>query len=496
MRTLNSLILVGICAAVAHAQFGRGGADWMTAGGDAQRSSWIRVDPKISPENLAKPGFDFIWKVAVDPNARLAPAPPVLLNSYIGYRGFRSLAFVGGTGDKLVGIDTDLGRTEWRQQLPATSTGACGDATVAVARATTAAFPGQQAGFGGFGARRGPAKSDVGQPLEGAVTLKEVSANLTPPGGRGNAGRGPAGRGPTPPGFGRMPSVVNVITRDGMLHSIYVSNGEPQHPAVRFAPANTSLTGLIVVDNVAYATASQGCGAAPNEVLALDLESNHLAEFHVEGGTIVGSAGLAMGPDGTVYVSTTAGELLALEPKTLKLKNAYKAGQPFASAPVIIQHDDQAWIAASTKDGRIHLLDGTMASALATSNPIGSPAGSLATWQDSAGARWLLGTTASALVAWRVAQRNGAPAIEPGWTSGDLSTPLAPAIVNGVAFTASTGASPALYALDAATGKALWNSGRKIASAIRGGGLSAGNSQIYLGANDGALYVFGFPMEH
>jgi outer membrane protein assembly factor BamB len=100
------------------------------------------------------------------------------------------------------------------------------------------------------------------------------------------------------------------------------------------------------------------------------------------------------------------------------------------------------------------------------------------------------------VVAWKVAVRNGAPALEAGWTSRDLAAPLAPIIVNNVAFTASTGASPVLYAFDASTGKDLWNSGRKIASPVRGGGLSAGNSQIYLGTTDGALYVFGFPMEH
>src|SRR5262249_32983280 len=102
----------------AQAQFGRGAGDWMTSGNDAQRSSWIRNDGKISRESLQKPGFEFLWKVKLDANAKESFAPPVLLNSYIGYRGFRSLAFVGLTSNKVVGIDTDLGKIEWQQQLP------------------------------------------------------------------------------------------------------------------------------------------------------------------------------------------------------------------------------------------------------------------------------------------------------------------------------------------------------------------------------------------
>jgi hypothetical protein len=63
-------------------------------------------------------------------------------------------------------------------------------------------------------------------------------------------------------------------------------------------------------------------------------------------------------------------------------------------------------------------------------------------------------------------------------------------------FTVSTGASPVLYALDGETGKELWNSGRKLTSAVRGGSLSAGNTQVFLAASDGTLYAFGFPIEH
>ncbi len=197
-----------------------------------------------------------------------------------------------------------------------------------------------------------------------------------------------------------------------------------------------------------------------------------------------------------VYVATTDGELAALEPKTLTLKTAYQAGQPFTSSPVVFEFKDKVMIAVATKDGRIHLLDTKdfdKAVAIADAN-LASDA--LASWQDSAGTRWILGAGRNALVALKVVDQDGALALQSGWSS-PAAAPVAPLVVNGVGFTASTGAAPSfLYALDATTGKELWNSGKGITGAIRSGGISVGNAQVYLATADGTFYAFGFPMEH
>lgn len=67
MRKIAAVMIpVGVAllgTALVYAQFGRGGGDWTTSGYDAQRSSWVRSDPKISLESLQKPGFQMIWKV-------------------------------------------------------------------------------------------------------------------------------------------------------------------------------------------------------------------------------------------------------------------------------------------------------------------------------------------------------------------------------------------------------------------------------------------------
>ena len=77
-----------------------------------------------------------------------------------------------------------------------------------------------------------------------------------------------------------------------------------------------------------------------------------------------------------------------------------------------------------------------------------------------------------------------------------MASPLASVVVNGVVFALSNSAAPVLYALDAATGKDLWNSGKTIAAPVRGGGLTGSGGQLYLGTSDGNVYAFGFPIEH
>src|SRR5208282_5700605 len=102
MKLILSVVAVSLKKRVVRAQFGRGGEDWMTSGGDAQRSSWVRTDPKISSDRIQN-GFQFLWKLKLpnDPVQLNSLSPAILLDFYIGYRGFRSLAFVGGSSNNV-----------------------------------------------------------------------------------------------------------------------------------------------------------------------------------------------------------------------------------------------------------------------------------------------------------------------------------------------------------------------------------------------------------
>ena len=75
-----------------------------------------------------------------------------------------------------------------------------------------------------------------------------------------------------------------------------------------------------------------------------------------------------------------------------------------------------------------------------------------------------------------------------------------PIVVNGVVFALSSGSlrgpSAMLYALDAATGRELWNSGSAITSFVDSGALAAGDGHVYVPTHDNTLYAFGIPLEH
>lgn len=507
LSTASACLLVG----PAYAQFGRGPGDWMTSGGDAQRSSWVRTDPKINPQSMAKPGFALDWKIKLANE----PSTPVTLDRYIGYRGFRSLTFMGSTTGNLTVVDSDLGRIEWQKTLSSglvRGAGACGGGMTAnVTRPTITSFGNAPAGRGGGGGRGAAARSGVGAPGEGAVTIAEIAARGANGGRGGFPGRGPApGRGAAANAaanaffdiYSPRVSLVDALTNDGKLHLMWVSNGNEPKPGIPFLPPNANAHGLIVIDNVAYVTTSQGCGGVANGVWALDLPSQQVTSWKASG-DVAGSEGPVFGTDGTVYVATTTGELAALEPKTLAPKAVHHlSGQGFVSSPVLFDYKDKAFIAAVAQDGSIHVLDTAALEGADVAQSGASPGlkpESLASWEDEKGTRWILGASKGSILAWRLVDQNGTPSLQSGWTSRDMNSPMAPLVVNGVVFAVAAGdrATPAvLYAMDGETGKDLWNSGKTITSPVRKGGFSGSGSQIYLGTSDGTIYAFGFPIEH
>jgi outer membrane protein assembly factor BamB len=508
----------------------------MTDGADAQRSHWVPADTRISRESLAKSGFQFLWKVKLDNQAAQLNSltPAVLIDRYIGYRGFRSLALLGGSSNTVYAIDTDLSRLEWQRRIPLPSPSAAsvacpGSLMASPARETSAAYPPLEAVGGGLGGRNAPARSDVGEPGEGAVTLAPALAAVA---------RGPARR---PPRL-RLPAVVYVVAADGALHSLNISNGEEPGPPVKFLPPGTNAQGLTVVDGIAYAATSD-CKGGSSGVWAVDLVSKQMSMWEASGSAIAATAGPAFGPDGTVFATTSTGQLVALSPKDLRLIGRYSTGgQPFTSSPVVFPYKGKTLVAAATKDGRIHLVDGASLGAPdpqpgAFQTPAYSSSGgfapsSLATWQASDGVRWVLAATAGApvpgsgftpanglitngaIATWRVADRNGTISLEPGWVSRDMISPLVPMILNGVVFAVSSGefrsddsnvpvqervrksSGAVLYALDGLTGKTIWDSGGVITSFVHSGALSGQVGQVYLETFDETLYAFGFPMEH
>jgi len=492
------------------------GTDWMTSGYDPQRSSWVRSDGKISPQAMKKPGFELLWKLklADSPRQLNTITPPALLDFYIGYRGFRTLAFFGVSTDKVVAVDADLGRVEWEKNFGgggAAGTLPCpGGMTSAVTRPTGLLYP---TFFPARGAGRStPAKSGVGAPDAGAVTIKPESGIARRPAPASKKGA------TIPDVYAARIQYVLALTGDGKLHSLWVSNGNEPDPAVQFVPAGAHTEGLIAAGNNVYVATTNGCGGVDNGVWSLDLKSKSVNRWKA-GGPVAGTFGFAVRPDGTVFVAA-GNEVAALAPGTLKPVASYKVnGVEFTSSPVMFEFKGKDLIAVAANDGRLLLFD---AAALAKgplemSEPSSSPkyeVGSLTTWYDPAGVRWVLAPTSNALSAWKVVEKNGGIGWARGWTSTEMVSPLPPVVVDGVLFALSSGefrtpditvsaaerarkSKPAvLYALDPLSGQSMWSSGSAITSFVHSGGLSAGGGRVYVGTYDGVQYAFGFPMEH
>jgi outer membrane protein assembly factor BamB len=601
-----------LAGAALAAQVGRGGSEWLTALGDAQRTSWIRTDAKISVETMSKPGFDRQWTSKLDNQARQLNglAQGVTAN---GVTLFVPMSVVTGSSNTVYAIDNDTGYVVWQRRFEAplsVPTAACpGGITSAATRivnvAPAAIAPPAAPRGGGRGAvgyrslvgepgrgvpveTRGGGPGRAGAPPAGAPRGGDPGPGATPPaaagappagrgapapaapaqrgGGGGGGGRGgqatagipgaPGGGGPGG-GFGRPSGVVYVVSSDGMLHVLGLQSGKDIQRPAPFLPGNARWSDAIAVNSRLYAATSGNCGGAPSGVWAIDLESEAkpVVSWRTNGGEIVGT--VAFTSDGTLIAAIGPGQttgdgkanaIVALDPVTMQIKDWFT--QPtaeFVTGPMIFQHNEKDVVAAATRDGRVWLLDATSlggpnhSTPLYTSGPIAgtgaSIAAALATWQQSMvtpappapagappaaatvtlGTRWILVPVAGrvpaataptngaistgGMVALKLADTGGKLSLAPAWTSHNLTTPATPIAVNGVVFALSTGrpaaaggrgAPAVLYAYDGASGRALWNSAKSMATFASPGSYWSAMGQVYVGTHDGTLYAFGF----
>jgi hypothetical protein len=326
------------------------------------------------------------------------------------------------------------------------------------------------------------------------------------------------------------------VAADGQLHVVGLQSGKDLQKPAPFLPPNARWSNPVAVGTMMYAATSGNCAGAPNGVYAIDLDApdKPVVSYRTNGGSVVGAVAFssdgntllaAIGP-GSVTGNGKANAIVALDPRTLQLKDWFT--QPtaeFVTGPTVFRHGTKDLVSAATKDGRVILLDAASlgganhATPLAASPVLFAGGGSISaeavsTWADST-TRWILvpvsGRSAvrttngairnGAVIALRVRDANGTFSLEPEWTSADLTSAATPIIVNGVVFALSSGrpaaagraGSPAvLFAHDGVSGKALWNSGKSMTASASPGSFWSALSQVYVGADEGTVYAFGF----
>jgi hypothetical protein len=219
--------------------------------------------------------------------------------------------------------------------------------------------------------------------------------------------------------------------------------------------------------------------------------------------------------------------------------------------PVVFPYKGRDLVVGSGKEGRLFLLDSKSLGGTDHRTPLyRTPLisneevdfagrgtwGSLASWEDEKGTRWVLAPVWGPLHsemkfpiangdaphgsvgAFKVEEQNGKTVLAPAWVSRDFFIPSPPVIVNGVVFVISSGeyvrqsndnngtlwnaqqrversTHATLYALDAETGKELWDSGDTVTSFTHFAGLAVANGRVYFSTYDNTVYAFGFPIE-
>jgi outer membrane protein assembly factor BamB len=495
------------------------GADWLTDGGNVQRTAWQKDEKVLSPDSVK--GMKLLWKTKLPDNEprQMHALLPVLIAGRVNTpSGAKEIVLETGVSDNLYALDAETGNVLWK---------------------------------------------------------KHFTSSYTPPatGGRGNI-LCPGGITATPvigPAGADGKYTVYAVSWDGLLHQLNLADGEEIAQPSKFMPPNGKPYALNLFNNIVYTHTAQGCGGNPNVAYTYDLATKKVGTWGPAGGGMWGRTGPAISSNGTMYTGTGDGRwdpengiygngIVGLKPdpktKSLLLEDYYgpsnaewlvKRDLDMQVTPAIFNYKGKELMVDAGKECRVYLMDTAAIGGDDHRTPLfRTPLlcneevnyasagiwGSMASWEDSKGTRWVLTpiwgpkhsaykapleygkVTNGAIVAMKVEEKNGKLQLTPGWVSRDMNHAEPPVIANGVVFAYGNGedtdqSSPdigldntaerripgstkaVLYALDAQTGKELWSSGDQIASWNHWSGLSVANGKVYINTFDNTLYCFG-----
>ncbi|MDX2151561.1 MAG: PQQ-binding-like beta-propeller repeat protein [Bryobacteraceae bacterium] len=490
--------------------------DWLTFGGDPQRSGFQRRENYITQSNVSTLRLEWKMKLDNQPKELTSLTVPVIAATMTLPGGFKDYVVVAGSSDALFAIDPDTQKLYWSRKFEA----------------------------------EGAAK---GRP----DWLCPAGLNATPV-------------------IDKRNRTVYVITSDGKLRGVNLLNGEDRFPPTPFVPPFSKNWSLNLVDDVIYTTVSQGCNGAKSAVYAMDVKDpkrpvTSFLSTTTGGAGIWGRAGAAIGFNGRVYAETGDGPydppngkyadtFLGLNARDLKLVDYYTpANRAWITrkdldmgciSPVVFQFKGKEIVAGGGKEGVLYLLDGSALggedkrtplyrSNLITNEQVDFAGrgfwGVMSTYEDSEGTRWLFApawgppassapkfpitygeTPNGSIMAFKIEEVNGKIQPVAAWNSVNMSVPEPVIISNGMVFALSNGENisqvdnegrllttkfradnPAgnavLYALDAKTGKVLYSSGKAIPGWTHFSGLAMANGRIYVVTHDSTIYAFSVP---
>ena len=510
IASIFAILLAGLAAS---------GADWLTDGGDPQRNNWQKDEKLLSISSVKD--IALLWKIKLENETRAMHnlLPPLVIGSVDTPSGKKQLAIQAGVSDHVYAIDVATGKVFWHTKFENTF-----------------------------------------QPAAGSRP-----SVLCPGGMTANVTIGPAGV------AGKY--TIYAASWDGRLHQLNAADGKHITEPNKFMPPNGKPYAMNLWKNVVYTHSAQGCGGNPNVAYAYDLATNKVGSWGPAGGGMWGRSGPAISavhdtmytgtgdgkwdPENGVYGNGMIGVKQNKDTKALDLVDYYgpsnaewlvKRDLDMQVTPTIFNYKGKEYMVDASKECRLYFMDTESIGGDDHRTPLQRTPlicnemvdfaeagiwGSLTSWEDSKGQRWVLTpfwgpkhskykapienglVKKGAIAAFKVVDgKNGKPELIPAWISRDMDQAEPPVVANGVIFAYGSGENTAqafpdvgldfrlerrapksthavLYALDGQTGKELWNSGEQITKWNHWSGIAVANGRIYINTFDGELYCFG-----
>src|SRR5262249_31054247 len=118
LTIVTAYMAIAVATALPRAQTSK--ADWLTDGGDPQRTAWQRNETLLTKDTVK--GMKLLWKLKLDNQPRqMHNLFPALVASSVRTRdGDKEIAVVAGVSDNVYGIDVARGTLLWKKTFDST----------------------------------------------------------------------------------------------------------------------------------------------------------------------------------------------------------------------------------------------------------------------------------------------------------------------------------------------------------------------------------------
>jgi outer membrane protein assembly factor BamB len=520
MRSNQNRILLFLASLLLMAGTSMGG-DWLTFGHDPQRSGWAFEETKLTPANVGELELKWKAKIKNEPRSLTALTAPVVATHVGTAMGRKTLVYVAGSSNNISALDAETGTIVWTRVFETAVVAGHKDmwlcpngvnATPTIDKANNTiyviAFDGRLYGLdlGTGDVKFGPVQFVPAFSKNWSLNLVDGVIYTSISQGCGGAQSG--------------------------IYSIDVRN--PMRPAIRDLFVSNHGGGIwgrggaVVGENGrVYGASGDGpfdpmSGEYSSSIVAASLRDLKLVDYYTpRNWDEINKFDLDMGSASPVWFAHQNYNLLAVGGKegVIYLMDADSLGDKDHQSPLFIT-------SKLSNDERNFQADGIWGAPSASKDLEGETWVYVPVWgaPSKVAPKFSLTngpTPHGSVVAFKVELDSVSkkPMLSPVWISGDFNLPEPVVIANDIVFGLSTGenarqtqesgvihkgltlltdadrhqntTNAVLYALDAKTGKTLWDSGNSMPNWVHFSGLAIADGQVYAVDHESIVYCFG-----